>query len=167
MSEIETIRKTEAAQRAGVSTKKLERLVAQGKLTAYKRPGKTGLETHFAVADIDALKDESAALVVAPRAETDKPRQDRPQLDQLATLLQMLTQRALPGEASQDKTRHIAVAVESKVFLTMPEAVALSGLGLSHLEQAVKAGKLKVRTLPGVRGRRIRRSDLDAYLKKL
>lgn len=170
MTTPETISKADAAKRLNVSAKWLERRVSAGQLTAYKKPGKTGLETHFALADIEAIERERQSPVLAPRVEIrqDKTPGEQSALvprDQFAALLEIFTKR-LPDQTRQDATRAM-VAVESKAFLTIGEAVALSGLGRSQIEAALKAGKLKARSFTGTRGKRIRRSDLDAYLKKL
>jgi excisionase family DNA binding protein len=170
MTTPETISKADAAKRLNVSAKWLERRVGAGQLTAYKKPGKTGLETHFALSDIEAIERERQEPMLAPRAETrqDKTPGEQSALvprEQIAALLELFTKR-LPDAARQDATR-ATVAVESKAFLTIAEAVALSGLGRSQIEAAIKAGQLKARSFTGTRGRRIHRSNLDAYLKKL
>jgi excisionase family DNA binding protein len=45
------------------------------------------------------------------------------------------------------------------------EAAQLSGLSRGHLREAIDAGKLKARIIG--RGWRVKRDDLDAYVKKL
>jgi excisionase family DNA binding protein len=59
------------------------------------------------------------------------------------------------------------VDITEKNFLTVKEAAALSGLSVSHFEFASKNRKLKAHIILHVRGRRIKRSELDVYVKKL
>jgi excisionase family DNA binding protein len=52
-----------------------------------------------------------------------------------------------------------------KLMLTLPEASALSNLSRSHLREALKRGKLKGKIIG--RGWRIKRADLDTYVRAL
>jgi excisionase family DNA binding protein len=58
-----------------------------------------------------------------------------------------------------------SVPVENKLVLTLDEASALTSLSTSYLRQDIKNGKLKAKIMG--RGYRIKRADLDAYVKKL
>ena len=55
--------------------------------------------------------------------------------------------------------------VGAKIMLTLADAAALSSLSENHLREAIKAKKLKGRIIG--RGYKIKRVDLDAYIKKL
>lgn len=163
--------KREAAAAVGVSTKTLERFVTEGKLHPKKVHGPTGLQNEFDEAEIEALARERATPISEARPAVERQaekRQEQTQAimrrnsgntDALAMLAQLIRPTGKPGAP--------AVAIESKVFLTVKEAAALSGLGVSHLEDAVKRKKLKAHKLAHVRGRRIKRQDLDAYTEKL
>jgi len=50
-------------------------------------------------------------------------------------------------------------------MLTLADAAALSSLSENHLREAIKAKKLKGRIIG--KGYKIKRVDLDAYIKKL
>jgi excisionase family DNA binding protein len=78
-----------------------------------------------------------------------------PVLERLLLLLEALT----PSE-------HPKVAIERKLLLTLPEAAAYSGLSEVKLNQAVRSGKLKARKDLG-KGYRIKRSDIEAFVKSL
>ena len=58
-----------------------------------------------------------------------------------------------------------AAEVAHKIMLTLPEAAVLTSLSRNHLREAISKGKLKARIIG--RGWRVKRSDLDAYVKKL
>ncbi len=55
--------------------------------------------------------------------------------------------------------------VGAKIMLTLADAAALSSLSENHLREAIKAKKLKGRIIG--KGYKIKRVDLDAYIKKL
>jgi excisionase family DNA binding protein len=57
------------------------------------------------------------------------------------------------------------VPVADKIMLTLAEAAALTNLSRNHLRAAIGEKKLKARIIG--RGFRVKRSDLDAYVKKL
>jgi excisionase family DNA binding protein len=52
-----------------------------------------------------------------------------------------------------------------KLTLSLVEASQLSGLSRNHLREAIEDRKLKARIIG--RGWRVKRDDLDAYVKKL
>jgi excisionase family DNA binding protein len=52
-----------------------------------------------------------------------------------------------------------------KLTLSLVEASQLSGLSRNHLRQAIEDKKLRARIIG--RGWRVKREDLDAYVKKL
>ena len=58
-----------------------------------------------------------------------------------------------------------AVPVFEKLTLSLTEASQLSGLSRNHLRQAIEEKKLKARIIG--RGWRVKRDDLDAYVRKL
>lgn len=57
------------------------------------------------------------------------------------------------------------VGVADKLTLSLVEASQLSGLSRGHLRQAIEAKKLRARIIG--RGWRVKREDLEAYVKKL
>jgi len=58
------------------------------------------------------------------------------------------------------------VPVEKKLLLSLPEAVAYSGLSEGKLYEAIRAGELTTRKDLG-RGHRIKRSDIERYVGSL
>jgi len=57
------------------------------------------------------------------------------------------------------------VRLTDKLTLSLTEAALLSGLSRNHLRQAIEDKKLRARIIG--RGWRVKREDLDAYVKKL
>ena len=81
-------------------------------------------------------------------------------LERLATALEALR----PGAQALAPKVSIADAAH-KLMLSLSEAAALTGLSRNHLRQVIKGGDLKSRKIG--RGWRIKRADLEAYVKKL
>jgi excisionase family DNA binding protein len=79
--------------------------------------------------------------------------------ERIVAALQSLLQAR---HASED----VAVAnIAQKLMLTLPEASILSNLSRAHLRQAIHCGKLKGKIIG--RGWRIKRADLDIYVRAL
>ena len=57
------------------------------------------------------------------------------------------------------------VRLTDKMTLTLTEAALLSGLARQHLRDAIDEGKLKGQIIG--RGFKVKREDLDAYVRKL
>ncbi|MEJ7616207.1 MAG: helix-turn-helix domain-containing protein [Pyrinomonadaceae bacterium] len=68
-------------------------------------------------------------------------------------------------ERLKERVNSPSIQIADKVMLTLQDVAALSSLSRNHLLEAIHAGKLKAR-ISG-RGGRIKRDDLDAYVKKL
>jgi excisionase family DNA binding protein len=155
--------KEEAATKLGCKVRTLELYVQQGKLAVQYTKGKRGKLAQYDEIEVEALRHQlqqpgdyaqrpMLALSAANPATLATAFASNP-------LFELLT-NAMP-------TQHAPVAIESKAFLTEIEAAALSGLGRSQIKAAIKDGKLKGHNFAGTRGKRIRRTDLDAWLKKL
>jgi len=57
------------------------------------------------------------------------------------------------------------LSLADKLTLSLMEAAQLAGLSRNHLREAITEGKLKARIIG--RGWRVKRSDLDAYVRRL
>jgi len=55
--------------------------------------------------------------------------------------------------------------IAQKIMLTLPETALLTSLSRNHLRQAIEEKKLRARIIG--RGWRVKRDDLDAYVRKL
>ncbi len=58
-----------------------------------------------------------------------------------------------------------SLSIADKLTLSLAEAARLSGLSRNHLRQAIEEKKLKARIIG--RGWRVKRDDLDIYVRKL
>ncbi len=60
----------------------------------------------------------------------------------------------------------VTVPVSERLLLTVPEAAALAGIPRRRLQEAVRDGRIPSCYVGSAR-RRIRRTDLDAYVRDL
>jgi excisionase family DNA binding protein len=103
------------------------------------------------VADSADTSGEKALVPIAPAPGV---------LERLAAALEALR------PVAQAPAPKVSIAdAAHKLLLSLPEAAALSGLSRNHLRQAIKDRSLKSRKIG--RGWRIKRADLDAYVRKL
>jgi excisionase family DNA binding protein len=84
--------------------------------------------------------------------------------------LSLIVQKTLAAavevsERTEKRTAHSISDIAHKIILTLAEASALTNLSRNHLRQAIEEKKLKARIIG--RGWRVKRDDLDAYVKKL
>jgi excisionase family DNA binding protein len=158
--------KRQAAEFLGVSEKAIERYANAGKLSkeVEKKEG-GGVITYYDRAELQKLKQQMSAPT--PRQQDARTPATaiarRGGIDDVAQIFLSAWR-----DAREERAAHkLTVELKDKEFLTIKEAAALKGLSETHINQAIRAGRLKARKLAGVRGRRIRRQDLDAYTKKL
>jgi len=167
--------KKEASEYLGISTRALERYVSLSRIGVAYRKGKTGDEAVFDAgelrgfkAELDKRKAPRAGVVAeTPESHDTEPRQlarlsdVAPPLaifERMAAVLERLERKGEPSQAS-------TVDLAAKLTLSLMEAAQLSGLSRGHLREAIENKKLKARILG--RGWRVKRDDLEAYVKKL
>ncbi len=164
----------EAAEYLGISVKTLERKIAAGDVSVAYVPGATGKQRTFDRAELDRFKVAESEKAVATTYVISKSRNfDAPSPSQALQLagseqsIQALGQAIADAlRATQDgwnDTPH--VEVKDKLTLSLIEASQLSGLSRGHLRQAIDEKKLKARIIG--KGWRVKRDDLDSYVKKL
>lgn len=100
---------------------------------------------------------EAEALVPA-QSEAIVPAQLPEIGERLIAALQSLLQ-------SRQEEENTVSAIAQKLMLTLPEASILSNLSRSHLREAIRGGRLKAKIIG--RGWRIKRADLDIYIRAL
>ncbi len=169
--------KSEAAEFLGVSVRAVERYTAAGKLAARYERGKTGQVLAFDKSDVQRFKTEletpqlKSTVESGAHAGGDEARQvpsralarlgDGQAVDAAALMRAVYTLATMA-----DKPRHApTVPVESKLLLTLAEAQAMSGLSRAVLREAIDKKKLKARQIG--RAFRVRRGDLEDFIKKL
>jgi len=162
--------KKEAADYLGISTRALEYHVNKGNISARYERGKTGDVAVFEERELRELKAKlqrparsaSAAIVEAPQSPEAETR-SLARLSEAPAALAVLERLAAVYESAGRAS--VPVPVADKLTLSLVEASQLSGLSRGHLRQAIDEKKLKARIIG--KGWRVKRDDLEAYVKKL
>ena len=151
--------KKEAAALLGVSEKAIERYTNAGKLTKSVEPKEGGgFVTYYDEKQLAKLKKE----MDSPVSKQPAPRSPTTALVPRSNVLTLLAEAI-----TQQQGNHPAVELKDKALLSIREAAAITGLSISHVKWAVVEGKLKAHTIPHVRGRKIKQSELEGYIKRL
>jgi excisionase family DNA binding protein len=180
----QTKNKQEAADALGCSVRTLLRLVDQGRL-AHLPKRRAADETLFDVAELDRYRRAAKAaaagfvsgVVIPVTGDTDAPapapKQALARRNGRVSLAPVTlgTGDALDTPEMRDRMLKAFEAMASPVRLTdkltlsLVEASLVSGLSRAHLRAAIEEKKLKARIIG--RGWRVKRDDLDLYVKKL
>jgi excisionase family DNA binding protein len=156
--------KKEAAERLKVTTRQIEHYVSKGRLTVTYIRGRTGKQSDYDESEVERLK-----------AELEAPAYP-------ATALQAANSQTVGLIAPQERERflHVLEALSKKQnanpqptisdlavkpLLTLSEAQVLTGLSRNTLRDAIDTKKLKAQIIG--RAWRVKRDDLDAYVRKL
>jgi excisionase family DNA binding protein len=157
--------KKQVAELFGCSTKSVERWVKSDKLNPIFVTGKYGKQAMFDPEEVHQLKELEDSLGI-DRAMTLG---QAPSPVQTHTLTPALVTQAVdtvstPLNALVAVTReNAAVPIHHKLFLTLREAQALSGLSRGHLKEAINEGSLKAQIIG--RGWKVKRKDLEAFVE--
>jgi excisionase family DNA binding protein len=166
----------EAASFLGMSVKTLERRIAAGDISVAYTPGARGRLRTFDESELQRFQEAETAKVSAT-TYVARPRvasvvSDAPEMRGALQLSANGKSAALVELiAAIDRARAVvplAVSVTDlahKLTLSLIEAAKLSGLSRGHLRFAIEEKKLKARIIG--RGWRVKREDLEAYIKKL
>jgi excisionase family DNA binding protein len=156
--------KKEAAEFLGVSPRTIEGYAAKGKLTPGKAKGTRGDITVYDEQELERLKEERGQIVFLERPQDEKPTSENLALTRTAPLESLELWQGIAEAIRESRTRP-QVNVGEKIVLTLADASALTSLSTGHLREAIHTGKLKAKIIG--RGYKIKRADLDAYVKKL
>lgn len=180
--------KAQAARFLGISVRTLQRYMSAHRISFTMRRNKAGEEATFDREELQRFKKElneprpvvhaSVSRIPAPEPTSEQISPDIEEGEGEQTALAprgLMQQFALSlqdlSAAIQDLQRPTpsapAVPIESKLMLTLKEACELSGVSVYRLKLAIKQKKL--RPIAGIgRGHgKIRRSDLEAFVKNL
>jgi excisionase family DNA binding protein len=132
-----------------------------------KEKGKTGdisvydeRELKRLKAELDSKRAPRPSVVTESNESTELVRASDSRLSDVSRFAETLMQMQIGNrKAGRD------VAVENKPLLKLDEAAALTGLSRQILRDAIKAKELKAKLIG--RAYRIKRADLDVYIKKL
>jgi len=167
----------EAAEYLGISIKTLERKIAAGAVSVAYVPGATGKQRTFDRAELDRFKAAEAEKAVATTYVISKSRNSdapssqalqRAGSEQGISMLASVLADALRATQTHANGTGGAVSITDlahKLTLSLVEASLVSGLSRNHLRAAIADKKLKARIIG--RGWRVKRDDLDLYVKKL
>jgi excisionase family DNA binding protein len=160
--------KKEAAAHLGVSTRLVEKYASEGRIgeVTYVR-GRTGKQAEY---DRQAVEKLKAALDTPDTAVATRMPEARLFAALLAEILERREQASVEAirgllTGGSDKPRSASIRVSEKILLTINDCRLLTGLSRQILRQAIEDGKLKGGIIG--RGFRIRREDLDKFVKKL
>ncbi len=172
--------KEQAADFLGCSVRALERYTQQGKLSATYVKGKTRPTVEYDEEELRSFKSELNGKLFPKRPAVEPPGKENlanpahalarfggiPELGDARQMVAAIVKESVAAalEARPD-IAPAAVPVFEKLTLSLMEASQLSGLSRNHLRQAIEEKKLKARIIG--RGWRVKREDLDAYVKKL
>jgi excisionase family DNA binding protein len=150
--------KETAAEALGISIRSLQRLVQSEKISVTYKRGESGKqEAIFNADEIEIYKQqrdiESIKPAAATTGDTALARNDANQF------LQVLRQAITP------ETKAAGVPIADKPLLKLDEAAALTGLSRDTLRAAIDTKELNGKLIG--RAFRIKRADLDEYIKNL
>jgi excisionase family DNA binding protein len=160
--------KKEVSEFLNVSTRIVEKYASQGQLgeVIYIR-GKTGKQAEYSLEAVENLKRilESPDTALATRSPDARLI--------VASLIEAITSREQGNiEAIRDLLKESskqpdngAVRVSEKILLNLSDCRLLTGLSNNNLREAIKAKKLKAKIIG--RGYKVKRADLDKFIKKL
>ena len=144
--------KKEVAEFLGRSTRLVEKYASEGRLgeVIYIR-GKTGQQAEYNRDAVEKLKTKLQSPDPSPAATTP----EEPYVEALRVLLSRMN----------EEPRSASVRVSEKLLLNLNECRLLTGLSVSMLRQAVKAGTLKAKIIG--RAYKVKRQDLNEYIINL
>jgi excisionase family DNA binding protein len=150
--------KEQAAEALGISVRSLQRLVQSEKLSVTYKRGESGKqEAIFSANELENYKRGRDTETVKPAAATSN---DTTLARNDANKFLDILRQAITPETKAD-----AVPIADKPLLKLDEATALTGLSRDTLRQAIGTGELKGKMIG--KAYRIKRTDLDGYIKKL
>ncbi len=159
--------KKEAAEFLGVSTRLVERYASQGRLKVTYVRGRTGREAQFEQSDLEHFKADleqpllkAAIAPISPESEAVGALIPVERRERLLDALEVILDRhQLPP------TKAPTLSIGEKILLNLGEAQALTGLSRGYLREAISDNKLKAQIIG--RSWRVKRSDLESYVKEL
>ncbi len=162
--------KQEACAYLGVSERSLARYAAQGKIQVTYNKGTRGNVAVYDDADLEKLKGELAApQAIRLASEQAIPANSASlamrSMANMSEFIERLQSRDETLITSLLHNQNSHVSIESKLMLSLPEATKLAGLSRNHLREAIRDHTLKAQIIG--RGWKIKRSDLESYIKKL
>ncbi len=173
------ITKDAAARILNTNPRTVERYTKQGRLSATYEKGRTRPVPMFDDGEVRALAEQlkhpaSSPMVMPTLTDNADPSvairpsqalQTRQGIALGQILLDALQGRQTPGITIP--ARVSLADLSHKLMLSLPEAARLSGVPIEELRKAAKAGKLKMVKNAGRGFGKVKRTELEAYVRKL
>lgn len=158
-----SMNREEAAAALGISVRSLQRAVQSGLVgVSYKRGASGKEEARFDADEIARYKQTREAETVKPAvALAVAPMDD----SMLARSVALVARETTVEILRRVKGVRPGVPIDSKLLLKINEATHMTGLSRDVLREAINSGKLKAKLIG--RAWRIKRDDLESYIKKL
>jgi excisionase family DNA binding protein len=161
--------KKEASEYLGISIRQVENYAKQNRLSVRKEKGKTGDIAVYDENELKALKKEldskraaRPSIVIENEGSSERREMIRASDSRLSDVPKIFE---LIKVLSDNKKADIIVAISHKPLLKLDEAATLTGLSRDTLRKAIETKKLKGKMIG--KAFRIKRDDLDEYIKKL
>jgi excisionase family DNA binding protein len=160
--------KKEVSEFLGVSTRLVEKYASEGRLgeVTYVR-GKTGKQAEYNQEAVEKLKAALESPDTALTTTTPDARLFVAQLVEAMASREQANIEAIRGllSGSSEEPRSASVRVSEKILLNLSDCRLLTGLSEANLRDAIKSKKLKAKIIG--RGWKVKRQDLDEFIKKL
>ncbi len=158
--------KQDVATELNCSTRQVEKYSSEDRLGTieYVR-GKRGREAKYDGEAVARLKAELTvkSQEIIGNAPQSHALQRAPSEQGMTMFVAALSDALREAQTHANGTSTVPLA--DKLMLSIDEAAALAGLSANHIYVAIRAGNLKAKIVG--RGWRVKRPDLDAYVKKL
>jgi excisionase family DNA binding protein len=162
--------KQEAAEYLNVKPRTLELYTQQGRIAVTYRKGTRGQIATYDEQELGRLKAELEQPAYPVRGQLQPTSPANARMQAIANISYPEIAQVLSdgigsrlAEAVKDGLQGVPLA--DKLILNLVEASKLLGLSRNYLREAISAGKLKAQILG--RGWKIKRADLETYIKKL
>lgn len=152
--------KREAAELMGLSTRGIERAVRRGHLAVQYRNSKHGKKAFFRPDDLERFRrrQEANGPVGFTSGIPEHPFTPGPPVGAVIPMVE------IPPRGKPRKPVN-PVPIADRLTLSLNDAVQLSGLPRSFIEQNIRSGKLKALRIGRVWY--VKRAELDAFVKNL
>jgi excisionase family DNA binding protein len=160
--------KKEVSEFLGISTRRVEKYASAGRLgeVTYVR-GKTGKQAEYNQEAVEKLKTALESPDTSLATTTPDARLFVAQLVEAITTREQAHVEAIRGllSGSPEEPRSASVRVSEKILLNLTDCRLLTGLSETSLREAIKSGELRAKIIG--RGWKVKRQDLDDFIKKL
>jgi excisionase family DNA binding protein len=160
--------KKEASEFLGISTRLVEKYASENRLgeVTYVR-GKTGKQAEYDRKAVENLKTALESPDTAIATKTPDARLFVAQLVEAMANREQANIEAIRGllSGSGEYPRNASVRISEKILLNLSDCRSLTGLSEATLRDAIKSGELRAKIIG--RGWKVKRQDLDEFIKKL